>query len=61
MDGIHEKKFERLKMDPAIQLALNGKSKTRETTQVFKGYKSQSLPTQAERGEEILPCLPAIK
>ena len=48
-------------MDLALHLASNDKIIARETTQNFKSFKCQSLLTQAERAEELVPCLPAIE
>ena len=48
-------------MDQTIQLASFDHTLWAEKIQHTKDYKSQSLVTQAGRGEDIVPMLPATR
>ena len=50
-----------LKMDLAMQLISNGKTIRNDTIQFLKNFNSQSLTTQAKRGEQLVFMMPAIK
>ena len=48
-------------MDLALQVATKKKIEQEETTQVLKGFKSQSLVTQGKTGEELVAMLLVFK
>ena len=48
-------------MDLAIQLIANDKTVTSDTVQDLNDFNSQSLSAQAEKGEQLISMMPAIK
>ena len=48
-------------MDLAIQIIANDKTVRSDTVQDLKEFNSQSLATQAKKGEQLVSTMPAIK
>ena len=48
-------------MELAIQIISNDKAVRNDTVQDLKEFNSQSLSTQAKRGEQLVSMMPAIK
>ena len=48
-------------MDLAEQIISNDKTVRNDTVQDLKEFNSQSLSTQAKKGEQLVSILPAIK
>ena len=48
-------------MDLAIQIIANDKTVRSDTVQDLKEFNSQSLATQARKGEQLVSMMPAIK
>ena len=48
-------------MDLAIQTIANDKTVRSDTVQDLKQFNSQSLATQAKKGEQLVSMMPAIK
>ena len=48
-------------MDIAIQIIANDKTVRNDTVQDLKEFNSQSLATQAKKGEQLVSMMPAIK
>ena len=48
-------------MDLAIQVIANDKTVRHDTIQVLNEFNSQSLATQAKKGEQLVSMMPAIK
>ena len=48
-------------MDLAIQIIANDKTVRKDTVQDLKDFNSQSLSTQAKKGEQLVSMMPAIK
>ena len=48
-------------MELAMQLSSNDKTVRNDTIQNLKEYNSQSLATQAKKGEQLVSMMPAIK
>ena len=48
-------------MDLAIQIIANDKTVRSDTVQDIKEFNSQSLATQAKKGEQLVSMTPAIK
>ena len=47
-------------MELAIQFISNDKTVRNDTIQDLKEFNSQSLTTQAKKGEQLAPMMPAI-
>ena len=47
-------------MDLAIQIFANDKAVRSDTVQDLKEYNSQSVATQAKKGEQLVSMMPAI-
>ena len=50
-----------LKMDLAMQIISTDKTVRTDTIQDLKEFNSQSLTTQAKKGEQLASIMPAIK
>ena len=48
-------------MELAMQIISNDKSVRSDTVQDSKKFNQQSLTTQAKKGEQLVPMMPAIK
>ena len=48
-------------MELAMQFISNDKTVTNDTVQDLKEFNSQSLATQAKKGEQLVSLMPAIK
>ena len=48
-------------MELAMQIISNDKTVRNDTVQDLKEYNSQSLATQAKKGEQLVSMMPAIK
>ena len=48
-------------MELAMQITYNDKTVRSDTIQDIKGFNSQYLATQAEKGEQLVSMMPAIK
>ena len=48
-------------MELAMQIISNDKTVTNDTVQDLKAFNSQSLSTQAKKGEQLVSMMPAIK
>ena len=48
-------------MELAMQVNSNGKTVRSDTIEVLKDFNTQSLATQAEKGEHLVSMMPAIK
>ena len=47
-------------MELAVQIISNDKTVRNDTVQVLKVFNSQSLSTQAKKGEQLVSMMPAI-
>ena len=50
-----------IQMELAMQIISNEKIVRNDTIQVLKEFNSQSLTTQAKKGEQLVSMMPAIK